>query len=745
MLGTSLKVKLLGAFLVCGLLPMLVVSGISYFQTSDILVSQAKQRLEAIRSIKGQSVKRYFNSIRDQVLTLASSVMIKDATENFTNSFYNYSKEINLDEKKLSHYKKSLESFYANEFGKKYKNENNSEFNTEEVIKTLSPIEVALQYHYISNNQNELGSKEILDFAEDKSKYSHYHALYHDSIRNFLNKFGYYDIFIIDNSKGHIVYSVFKELDYATSLKSGAYKDTNFARAYSEALKLTKKDEFVFVDYKKYSPSYESPASFIATPIWKGNKKIGVLVFQMPIDKINDIMTSRIGLGESGESYIFGSDKLMRSNSILDDKNYNVVSSFKNSNKGSINSFPVLEALNGKTGEVLTTNYLGDKVISSFSPISILGQKWGLVSEISQEESLESLENLKIIFISSIVLTLAVIIGLAWLLANSLSKSIIKVTSKLNELSVSIFKTNDSIIGNSENLNLSVSNQATSIQQTVSALTEISSMVEQNSVTTKKSSDISKMSKKASENGKNLMNELGVSVGDIAKSGEEIASEVAQNSKDLENIILVIGEIEEKTNVINDIVFQTKLLSFNASVEAARAGESGKGFAVVAEEVGNLATMSGNASLEIKSLLDKSIERVSTTIKNSKDNMDALISNSNKKLKDGTEKAESCKSILIDINENVHKVDEMVHAISLATEEQNVGIQEIRKAVAELDDQTHKNTTVANESLEVTQELGLLGNNLKQSIFELNEIIYGNKHEKVGSETKDEKEFDKIA
>ena len=75
-------------------------------------------------------------------------------------------------------------------------------------------------------------------------------------------------------------------------------------------------------------------------------------------------------------------------------------------------------------------------------------------------------------------------------------------------------------------------------------------------------------------------------------------------------ILGYIKSIEEKTKVINDIVFQTKLLSFNASVEAARAGEQGKGFAVVAEEVGNLATMSGTSAEEISKLLESSISHI---------------------------------------------------------------------------------------------------------------------------------------
>jgi methyl-accepting chemotaxis protein len=97
-----------------------------------------------------------------------------------------------------------------------------------------------------------------------------------------------------------------------------------------------------------------------------------------------------------------------------------------------------------------------------------------------------------------------------------------------------------------------------------------------------------------------------------------------KTNENMADIVKSIAEIKTKTNVINDIVFQTKLLSFNASVEAARAGEHGKGFAVVAEEVGALAAMSGNASKEIAQLLDGSLSRVTVLADETKQRADGI-------------------------------------------------------------------------------------------------------------------------
>ena len=92
-----------------------------------------------------------------------------------------------------------------------------------------------LQKQYITANPNPLGEKEKLDFAADGSEYSAVHKKHHPFLRKFLQERGNYDIFIFDK-KGDLVYSVFKELDYATNLNTGKYKDTDLGRSFREAM-----------------------------------------------------------------------------------------------------------------------------------------------------------------------------------------------------------------------------------------------------------------------------------------------------------------------------------------------------------------------------------------------------------------------------------------------------------------------------------------------------------------------------
>ncbi|MCJ8277502.1 MAG: methyl-accepting chemotaxis protein [Bdellovibrionales bacterium] len=105
------------------------------------------------------------------------------------------------------------------------------------------------------------------------------------------------------------------------------------------------------------------------------------------------------------------------------------------------------------------------------------------------------------------------------------------------------------------------------------------------------------------EKGIQNLKDLVAAIGNISQANQNVVSTVNKSNDDLTNISLMISEIAEKTSQINDIVFQAKLLSFNASVEAARAGEHGRGFAVVAEEIGSLAVRSGSAADEINQMV----------------------------------------------------------------------------------------------------------------------------------------------
>lgn len=721
----SLKKKLMFLFLGVGILPFLAIGIFSYHQSSKALEKGALNKLSAVKSVKGMAVKRYFESIRDQILTFSDDIMIQDAMREFRDSFYNFSSENDFGSKDLRMHEQKLRSFYVDEFGAKFKRENGKDVDIDSLVNPLPENEKHLQYYYIGDNPHPLGSKEELNRASDKSTYSKIHSKYHPPVRNFLRKFGYYDIFLVDIKTGNIVYSVFKELDFATSLLTGPYSNTNFAEVFKKASKINDKGSFAFVDYKKYVPSYEAPASFIASPIWDNGKKIGVLIFQMPIDRINAIMLERSGMGKTGETYIFGEDRLMRSDSYLDPDNFGVVSSFKNPEKGTIKSTAVSAVLNGQDSTSIGTNYLGHTVLTSFSSIDILGMKWGLISEISKDEAFASISGLKTFLITFGLITVFVVAGISIVFSGTLANKISEISSMLLDSSRKVAHSSEGISVSSVELSEAATEQAASLQETVASVDEISSMVQRNADGASESANVSAKSTQAANRGKDTVRSMIKSMNDIAASNDEIASEMKKNTDDIVKIVNVISQIGEKTQVINDIVFQTKLLSFNASVEAARAGEHGKGFAVVAEEVGNLASMSGKAALEITGMLDSSISEVTKIVETTKKKMEVLTSSSQSKIDQGTKTAKECEEALDEILTNVNSANAMVKEIATASDEQSTGIQEITRAMQQLDQATHQNSMVAQESSEMSITLKSQADRLNDLVHDLMEIISG--------------------
>lgn len=426
--GIKLKPKLIGIFLLVGIIPLIFIGWWSCSLSKDSLTEQSYNQLESIRSIKTnqiekffsdrkgdcgvlvetvntlqaeaynklnavkeikkQAIERYFESIVGQIITFSQNYMIVDSMTNFATYFKTFKEENNIDDLNIKELRSELMSYYVNDFAGEYKKQNKGKSpNVKSILMQLDDETVALQNYYIKKNTHDLGSKHLLDSANDNSNYSSLHGEVHPLIREYLEKFGYYDIFLVEPDTGKIIYSVFKELDYGTSLVNGPYSQTSFGEAFRKANLLEERDSYVLVDYARYTPSYEAPASFIASPIFSGDKKVGIAVFQMPIARINEIMSERAGLGETGETYLVGSDMLMRSDSFLDPINHSIAASFENPEKGKVNTEATKDAIEGNANTKIINDYNGNPVLSSYTPVEIGGLNWALLAEIDVAEA----------------------------------------------------------------------------------------------------------------------------------------------------------------------------------------------------------------------------------------------------------------------------------------------------------------------------------------------------------------------
>jgi methyl-accepting chemotaxis protein len=385
--------KLTLVLLIIGLVPAIIIASVALFNSSNALSNDKSSALTAVAELKTSIINQYFATAQSQLENLSQSSMARNALSDFSNGFNRYLEQ--QPENELS----QLSQYYRDEFAVKYFADTKDKIDDVRLVSSLSAIAKALQTRYISLNPYPLGEKDKLTDNGGSTSYDRTHSLYHQDFSNYVSEFGYYDIFLVDAKSHQVVYSVYKELDYATSLEHGPYKASGLAQAYRDAVI---NQDTVFVDYAPYTPSYEAPASFIASPIFAEEQLIGVLIFQLPLDQVSQVMSSTFGLGKTGESYLVGSDKKMRSDSFFD-PNYSVQESFNSRSQVSVDTPQITNALANQSGFIESQNYLGDDVVAAYSPLVVMGTQWALVVEQSTREAYAAISSLRLLFIVMMV------------------------------------------------------------------------------------------------------------------------------------------------------------------------------------------------------------------------------------------------------------------------------------------------------------------------------------------------------
>ncbi|MFZ4714724.1 MAG: methyl-accepting chemotaxis protein [Bacteriovoracaceae bacterium] len=391
----------------------------------------------------------------------------------------------------------------------------------------------------------------------------------------------------------------------------------------------------------------------------------------------------------------------------------------------------VEELVAGKNGVGAGLDTITDRqMLGAYTPVrsnkftESLG--WGIMIRLDQESAFSEINHMSIIFYSIFAGLAILSCILALFFARTLTNKLNFIVENLNEGSGGLSKAAEDLSVISSKLSEGAVEQAAAIQETAASVDEVSAMIKKNSDNALQSQKTSNQGRNTAEEGKQAVEDMLVAIDDISKSNITIMQQVEDSNRQISEIVKVISEIGNKTKVINDIVFQTKLLSFNASVEAARAGEHGKGFAVVAEEVGNLAQMSGKAAKEISEMLTESINKVENIVKDTKSNVERLIIDGKGKIETGTATARACHQTLEKIIASVIEVDSMVVEIATASSEQAQGVSEINKAMNQLDEVTQFNSTMAQDSAKYGNDLKIQSRNLSGMVTELMGLIEGN-------------------
>jgi HAMP domain-containing protein len=399
----SIKSKLIVMLLAVSSCSILVTAYLGYRSGRLNLTNRVFSQLTSVRASKAYQIESYFKNIQNHTQTLSEDPSVVTAMQEFATAYRQLQSAQVPDS-----FDQTIATYYRNEFLPRLtKVEEGSP-----ILQSYTPKATAsryLQYHYIAANPKPVGKKHLFNTAPDNSEYSRLHARYHPIFRKIIEKFGYYDMFLID-PQGTIVYTVFKETDFTSNLDIGPYKDSNLARLSRLVKESKEKDFSQIVDFAPYSPSYGAPAAFIAAPIFKQSELIGVLAFQLPVDEINNVMTGNRnwesdGLGKTGESYLVGRDFLMRSVSrflVQDPKGYTEALrslGVKETDIKRINQYKtsillqnvrteaVEASLAGQQGTQIIQDYREIPVLSSYAPLQIDGLDWVVLSEMDLAEA----------------------------------------------------------------------------------------------------------------------------------------------------------------------------------------------------------------------------------------------------------------------------------------------------------------------------------------------------------------------
>jgi len=337
----------------------------------------------------------------------------------------------------------------------------------------------------------------------------------------------------------------------------------------------------------------------------------------------------------------------------------------------------------------------------------------------------ETFQNgIKLSIIGAIVVTF-ISIFLALYISSKISTTLNNVKSELVKTFDQIVEYASKVAKAAEQLSESTTEQASAIQETSASMEEMNSMIKKTAESAVESMGLSQKSAQNTLKGRETSVHLTKSVNEIEENNKAIMAEVQRGNKQTGEIVDLINEIAAKTKVINDIVFQTKLLSFNASVEAARAGEQGKGFAVVAEEIGNLAQMSGKAAMEISDMLENSTQKVKSVIEDTQKGVGDILTKGNHVVRQGLAVVDETAKILEVIDSDVKMVNSNINEISVASDEQSKGADQVAQALHQLDQATQMNSTLSQNLFGYSKELSNQTEKLKVSVNDLQMVVEG--------------------
>ncbi len=435
---------LLRAIVAIGLIILLI----NIFQRR-ITIRETNDKLRLLSDTKSGYIEGYFNNLNQQLKAFSTDRQMIDAFNQLTGSFLAIESDNYLTPTVASREKMDilLEGYYKAEIIPVFDNQDYSSV----TLKYLLPDDNRqriLQYLYIAGNAKPLGAKGGITKADDESAYSYMHAQYHPDIMRFAKQAGAVDVIFADYKTGYVTYSMKKNIDFATNLFEGPYKNSGLGMAFKNAIAQQSQGIISYTDASVYLPAMNKPQTFISAPIFSGSQLLGAVILAIDNKTLDKLLSydSEGALSLSSlKSIIIGDDMLYRSDDpeFIKNPDRYIRKLKRNAGNGEtaknavrfqttsmvqpVDPVAFNSILKRKSGSVKYTTETGTRVFCSYIPLNIGNLNWTLLTQVDKADALAPLHRF-VIIISVIALLIAVIL---YYMAGYLNNSI---TTRLEHL-----------------------------------------------------------------------------------------------------------------------------------------------------------------------------------------------------------------------------------------------------------------------------------------------------------------------
>ena len=574
-----------------------------------------------------------------------------------------------------------------------------------------------------------------------------------DAFGTFIDRYGYYDCFII-NTIGDIFYSVTHGSDYKKNLlTTPMLKNSSFSKAFKKTLAT---GGYAFGDFEPYPPSNNEPEAFVTYPVKDDSGKIEfVLGLQLSIDKINSIMNTSAGMGDTGETILVGPDYLMRSDSRLEPTFHTVINSFKNPDKGKVKTKATEAALlNQKSGLIETSDYRGKKAFIAYAPIKVTDDlTYCLNAKVDLDEALNAVNVMEksedrtyTMVIYSVLGVIIVISIIAIIISLVVAKKISNPLVKLSELASRVAK-GDTTVDITHQSEDEIGVLADSFRDVTEALKNKATLA-----TTIAGGDLTGEVRLASDQDelgqalKTMSKNLNGLISQVASAVEQMnlgAIQVSDTSQSLsQGATEQAASLEEISSSMAEIAGQTRINADNAVLanklstvckERAEQGntqmgnmveamtginESSQKISKIIKVIDDIAFQTNllalNAAVEaaragahgkgfavvaeeVRSLAGRSAKAAKETSE--------LIEESTKRVEEGSSMAHATEEALQKIVEEVTKVTDLISEIAEASNEQAEGVSQINIGLEQIDSVTQQTAANAEDAASSADKL----------------------------------------